>query len=105
MEIEKHAEGNILVEYHEMFARHRRNIGMNTEFKMRPTSKDDRAVYSQSLAMLIHLNEDLIVELALMHRYGIITVLLFSKYASPILAQRKLNGNLLSLWISRKSAP
>ena len=29
-----------------------------------------------------------------MHKYGIITVLPFSKYASPILAQRKPNGKL-----------
>ena len=44
--------------------------------------------------MPIHLNEDLIVELALMHNYGIITVLPFSKSASPILEKRKLNGKL-----------
>ena len=44
--------------------------------------------------MPIHLKEDLIVELALLHKYGIITVLPFSKYASPIFEQRKLNGKL-----------
>ena len=65
------------------------DIGMNTEFKVRLTPKDDNAVYSQSLPMPIHLKEDLIVELALMNKYGIITVLPFSKYASPIFAQRK----------------
>ena len=58
------------------------------------TPKDDKAVYSQSLPMPIHLNEDLIAELALMHKYGIITVLPFSKYASPIFAQRNPNGKL-----------
>ena len=42
--------------------------------------------------MPIHLKEDLINELALMHKYGIITVLPFSKYARPIFAQRKPNG-------------
>ena len=67
---------------------------MNTEFKVKLTPKDDKAVYSQSLPMPIHLKEDLIVELALMHQYGIITVLPFSKYASPIFAQRKPNGKL-----------
>ena len=70
------------------------DIGMNTEFKVKLTPKDDKAVYSQSLPMPIHLKEDLIVELALMHKYGIITVLPFSKYASPIFAQRKPNGKL-----------
>ena len=44
--------------------------------------------------MPIHLKEDLIVELALMHKYGIITVPPFSKYASPIFAQRKPIGKL-----------
>ena len=44
--------------------------------------------------MSIHLKEDLIVKLALMHKYGIITVLPFSKYASPIFAKRKPNGRL-----------
>ena len=78
------------------------DIGMNTEFKVRLTPKDDRAVYSQSLPMPIHLKEDLIVELALMHKYGIITVLPFSKYASPIFAQRKPNGKLRLLVDLRK---
>ena len=61
---------------------------------MKLTPKHDKAVYSQSLPMPIHLKEDLIVELALMHKHGIITVLPFSKYASPIFAQRKPNGKL-----------
>ena len=52
--------------------------------------------------MPIHLKEDLIVELALMHKYGIITVLPFSKYASPIFAQRKPNGKLRLLVDLRK---
>ena len=93
-ENEKQAVEDILVEYHDIFARHRMDIGINTEFKVKLTTKDDKAVYSQSLPMPIHLKEDLIVELALMHKYGFITVLLFSKYASPIIAQRKHNGKL-----------
>ena len=65
---------------------------MNTEIKVKHTPKDDKAVYSQSLPMPILPKQDLIVELALMHKYGIITVLPFSKYASPIFAQRKPKG-------------
>ena len=91
---EKQAIEDILVEYHDIFARHRMDSGINTEFKVKLTPKDDKAVYNQSLPMPIHLKEDLIVELALMHKYGIITVLPFSKYASPIFAQRKPNGKL-----------
>ena len=75
---------------------------MNTKFKVKLTPKDDRAVKSRSLPMPIHLKEDLIVELALMHKYGIITVLPFSKYASPIFAQRKPNGKLRLLVDLRK---
>ena len=52
--------------------------------------------------MPIHLKDDLIVELALMHKYGTITVLPFSKYASPIIAQRKPNGKLRLLVDLRK---
>ena len=99
---EKQAVEDILVEYHNIFARHRMDIGMNTEFMVRLTPKDDKVVYSQNLPMPIHLKEDLIVELALMHKYGIITVLPFSKYASPIFAQRKPNGKLHLLVDLRK---
>ena len=93
-ETEKQAIENILVEYHDIFTRHRMDIGMNTEFKVKLTPRDDKAVYSQKLPMPIHLKEDLILKLALMQKYGIITVLLFSKFASPIFAQRKANGKL-----------
>ena len=93
-ETERQAIEDILVEYHDIFTRHRMDIGMNTVFKVKLTPKDDKAVYSQNLPMPIHLKEDLTVELALMHKYGIITVLPFSKYASTIFAQRKPNGKL-----------
>ena len=91
---EKQAVEDILVEYHDVFARQRMDIGMNTELKVRLTPKNDKAVYSQSLPMPIHMKGDLIVELAFMHKDGIITVLPFPKNASPIFAQRKPNGKL-----------
>ena len=78
------------------------DIEMNTEFKVKLFPKDDKAVYSQNLAMPIHLKEDVIAELALMHKYGIIKVLPFSKYACPIFAQRKPNGKLRLLVDLRK---
>ena len=52
--------------------------------------------------MPINLKEDLIVELALMHKYEIITVLPFSKNPSRIFAQRKPNGKLRLLVNLRK---
>ena len=42
------------------------------------------------------------MDLALLHKYGIITTLPFSKYASPIFAQRKPNGKLRLLVDLRK---
>ena len=93
-ETEKQAIEDILVNYRDIFARHRMDHGMITKFKVKLTPKDNKAIYSQNLPMLIQLEENLIVELALMHRYGIITILPFSKYASPIFAQRKPNGKI-----------
>ena len=101
-ETKKQAVEDIPVEYHDIFARNRMDIGMNTEIKVKLTPKNDKAVYSQSLPMPIHLKEDLNDELALMHQYGIITVLPFSKYASPIFAQRKPNGKTRLLVDLRK---
>ena len=75
---------------------------MNTEFMVKLTPKDDKAVYSQNLPMPIYLKEDPIVELALMHKNRILTVLPFSKYAGPLFAQRKPNGNLRLLVDLRK---
>ena len=44
-ETEKQAVEDIPVEYHGILARHRMDIGMNTEFKVKLTPKDDKAVY------------------------------------------------------------
>ena len=99
---EKQAIEDILVEHQDIFTRHRMDIGMNTEFKVKLTPKGDKAVFSQSLPMPNHLKKDLSVELAPMHKYGIITVLPFSKYASPIFAERKPNGKLRLLVDLRK---
>ena len=92
----------LLVEFHDIFARHRFDIGMNEDFKVKLTPKDDSQAYSQSLPTPINLKEDILVELALLHRYGIITTLPFSKYASPIFAQKKPNGKLRLLVDLRK---
>ena len=93
----------ILVDYHDLFARHTMDIGMNTEFKVRLTPKDDKAVYSQSLPMLIHLEEDLIVELALMHKYGIITSYHSQNTQVPFLNRGNPTEKYVSLWILGKS--
>ena len=93
-ETEKQAVEDILVAYHDKFARHRMDIGMNTEFKVKITPKDDKAVYSQNLTMPIHVKVNLNVELAVLHNDVIFTVSPFSKYAGPIFAQGEPNGKL-----------
>ena len=93
---------SLLVEYHDIFARHRFDIGMNEEFTVKLTPKDNSPAYSQSLPTPVNLKEDILVELALLHKYGIITTLPFSKYASPIFAQKKPNGKLRLLVDLRK---
>ena len=92
----------LLVEFHDIFARHRFDIGLNEEFTVKLTPKDDSPAYSQSLPTPINLKEDILVELALLHKYVIITTLPFSKYASPIFAQKKPNGKLRLLVDLRK---
>ena len=92
----------MLVDYRDIFARHKMDIGMNREFKVKITPKDNKAVYSQNLPRPIRLRQDLVAEMALMHKYGIITVLPFSKYASAIFAQRKPNEKLRLLVDLRK---
>ena len=82
------------MEFHDIFARHRFDIGFNTDFKVQLTPIDNRPAYSQSLPAPINVKDDILVELALLNKYGIITTLPFSKYASPIFAQRKPNGKL-----------
>ena len=84
----------LLVKYHTIFARHRLYIGINTNFKIKLTPKHDDPVYAQSLPTPTNLKDDLLFELALMQEYGIITTLPYSKYSSPIFAQRKPNGKL-----------
>ena len=81
---------------------HGTGIGINAEFKVHLTPLDNGPAYSQSLPAPINLKCDILVELALLHKYDIITTLPFSKYASPIFAQRKPNGKLRFLVDFRK---
>ena len=100
--LKKQAVEDVLVEYHDIFASHRMDIGMNTEFKVRLTPKDDKAVYSQSLPMPFHLKEDSIVELDLMHKYGSSHCYLSQNTQVPYLHSGNPTENYVSLWISGK---
>ena len=90
------------MEFHDIFARHRFDFEINTEFKVQLTPLDNRLAYSQSLPAPINLKGDILVEQALLHKYGIITTLPFSKYASPLFPQKKPNGKLRLLIDLRK---
>ena len=91
---QKQAIQDILVE---IFERQRVEMRLKTQLNVKLTRKEHKTFYSQSLPMLFHLQEGLIIELALMHKFGIITVMLFSKYTSPNFVLRK-----PYLWISGK---
>ena len=76
---------SLLVEFHDIFARHRFDFGINEEFSVKLTPKDNSPAYSQSLPIPVNLEEDILVELASLHKYGIITTLPISEYATPII--------------------
>ncbi len=70
------------------------DVGINTEPKIKLQAQHHKPIYSQHLPTPINLKEDLTVELALMQYYGLITILPYSRYSSPIFAQKKSNGKL-----------
>ena len=78
-------------------ARHRLDVGCNTTHPVILTPSHDKPVYAQSIPTPLHLREELLIELALMQYYGIITTLPYSKYSSPIFCHRKPNGKLCLL--------
>ena len=99
---QKKVAEDFLLEYHDLFARHSMDNGINTEFSVKRTQKDDKVDYSQNLPMPIHLKEDSIVKLPLMHKYDIITLLMFPKNACPVFAKRKANWKLRQFLVLRK---
>ena len=92
----------LLVEFQEIFKRHRVDIGTTSDFKVKLTQIDESPVYSQSRSTPINLKEDIAVKLALLHKYGIFTTLPFRNYMSLLFAQRKPIGKLRLLVGSRK---
>ena len=93
-EEQKNEIKKLLVKYHSIFARHRFDIGENNEFKVKLTPAHDDPLYKKSPPTPLHIKEDLKVELALLQYYGILRTLPYSKYSSPIFAQRKPNGKM-----------
>ena len=87
----------LLIEFHDIFARHRVDIGIKNDFKVKFTPIDESPAYSQRLPTPINLREDVTVDLAIPHKYGIIITVPFSKNASRTFAQRKPKGKLCLL--------
>ena len=85
---------DLLVKYHSFFAGHGLDKGINTEFKVKLTPQHEKPVYSQNLPTRTNLKEELLVKLALMQEYGLITTFLSSEHSSPIFTQRKPNSKL-----------
>ena len=92
-----------MVEFHNIYSRHRFDIGVNEDFTFKLTPKDESPAYSQSLPTPVNLKDYILVELALLQKYGVITTLPFSRYASPIFARKKPNGKLRLLVDLRKT--
>ena len=92
----------LLVKHHKIFARHKYDVGGNDEFKVTLTPEHDGPVVAKSPPTSIHLKEQMMTELALMQYYGILKTLPYSKYSSPIFAQRKPNGDLRILFDLRR---
>ena len=90
----KQAIEALLVEFNDIFARHPLENGINVEFIVQLTTLDNRLSLSPSLPARITFEDDILVELSLLHKYGIITTLSSGKYAGPIFAQRKPKGKL-----------
>ena len=61
--------------FNDIFSRHRLDIGGNIDFTVKQTPEHEQPMYTQRPATSILLREDLIVELALMQNYGVITTL------------------------------
>ena len=92
-EAQKQQVEELFVELSDIFAKHRFDVGYNSEVTMKITPEHDQPVYTQSPPTPIHLREEQQVELALLQYFGITTSLNHSKY-SPIFAHRKTNGEL-----------
>ena len=68
-----------LVECHDLFAKHRFDVGYNTKLKIKPTPERPLPVYVQGPPAPIHLRDENLVELALLQYPKIMTTLSHSK--------------------------
>ena len=77
-----------------MFAKHRFDVGDNTELKNKLTPEHQLPVFVQGPPAPIHLPDEILIELALLQYFNILTTLSRSKYSCPIFVGRKSSGKL-----------
>ena len=70
------------------------DIGKNEDFKFKLTPEHGEPMYTRGPPTPIHYRDEVLVELALLQYWGVITTLKYSKYSSPIFAVRKPSGKL-----------
>ena len=83
---------NLLLKNHNMLAKHRFDVGYNTELKIKLTPVHPLPVYLQGPPAPIQLRFEILVELALLQYFNIVTTLSHSKNSSPIFLHRKSPG-------------
>ena len=83
-----------LVEYHDVFAEHRFEIGDNKKLKIKLGPEHPLPVYVQGAPAPIHLRDEILIELALLQYFKITTTLSHSKYSSPIFVHRNSSAKL-----------
>ena len=70
---DKERTEQLLVEFNDIFTRQRLDIGYTHKFSVKLTPDTNRPVYSKTQRTSFHLKDDLLIELALLQRYGVIT--------------------------------
>ena len=69
---QKAVVGELLVEFSDTFPKHRFDVGYNADIKIKLTP-ERIPIYEQGPSTPVHLRNELQVELALMHHYGLRT--------------------------------
>ena len=85
------------MKYHHNFARHRRDIGVNYEFRVKLTPENDKpmhSIHTQGPLTSIHLRDEIVLKMALLQGRDVVTTLTYSKYSCPIFAVTKQSGKL-----------
>ena len=85
-----------------MFAKFCFDVTYNTDFKIKLTPENPLPVYVQGPPASIHLNDEILVEMAILQFFNIITTMSHSIYSSPILVHRKSSTKLCILVVLRR---